>query len=227
VRNVGEKPCEEIVKERAKDGPFKNIYDFCKRLPTQVVNMRVLESLNKAGAFLGTGWNRRQVEAVLEKAVAESQLFQRDQRAGQTSLFDMGGWRRTCPEHYERPELPECRTTSLGGGAGGARLYINSHPCGCTGTPRALRHPAGRDGPRSREGEERVLAGVITNVRRSRRRGRPMAFVTWDPAGSCELTASRDLPAEGALMEADMVVIAARRPTPQRAPFVLVRTHAH
>ncbi|HOH51416.1 MAG TPA: DNA polymerase III subunit alpha [Candidatus Hydrogenedentes bacterium] len=213
VRNVGEKPCEEIVKERAKDGPFKNIYDFCKRLPTQVVNMRVLESLNKAGAFLGTGWNRRQVEAVLEKAVAESQLFQRDQRAGQTSLFDMGGVAEDLSDMYERPELPEWQDHQLWEAEKEVLgLYITSHPLWLHrdtiehyATPPAV---MARD---PREGEERVLAGVITNVRRiSTKKGDPMAFVTLETLrGSCELTAFSEIYRQKAhLMEADMVVIA-------------------
>ena len=62
-----------------------------------------------------------------------------------------------------------------------------------------------------REGEERVLAGVITNLRRlSTKKGDPMAFVTLETLrGSCDLTAFSEIFRQKAhLMEVDMVVIA-------------------
>ena len=89
VRNVCEGPAKAIVAERA-NGPYTDIYDFCKRVDTSSANARVVESLNRAGAFASTGWNRRQVDSAVEKALNEGQVVQRDKAIGQTSLFDMG-----------------------------------------------------------------------------------------------------------------------------------------
>src|SRR5690606_27684799 len=83
VKNVGQGHVEAIVAEREANGPYKDIYDFCKRIDLRVINRRVLESLNKAGAFDETKWNRRQVEFALDAALSEGQLSQRDRDIGQ------------------------------------------------------------------------------------------------------------------------------------------------
>ncbi|MFP6615936.1 MAG: DNA polymerase III subunit alpha, partial [Candidatus Hydrogenedentota bacterium] len=91
IKNVGDKPVEEIVSERQKNGPFRDIHDFCSRLASRQVNRRLIESLNKAGAFVNTDWSRAQVDAVLEQALEEAQIAQKDREAGQSSLFDLMG----------------------------------------------------------------------------------------------------------------------------------------
>ena len=60
IKNLGELPCNAIVAGREEDGPYRDIYDFCTRISGQSINARVIESLNKAGAFASTVWNRRQ-----------------------------------------------------------------------------------------------------------------------------------------------------------------------
>ena len=50
VKNVGAGAVDAIVAQRQK-APFKDIFDFCRRIDTEAVNKRVVESLIKAGAF--------------------------------------------------------------------------------------------------------------------------------------------------------------------------------
>ena len=50
IKNVGDGAVEHILKARAK-GKFKDLYDFCKRVDSSLVNRRALEHLVKAGAF--------------------------------------------------------------------------------------------------------------------------------------------------------------------------------
>lgn len=129
IKNVGEGPTEAITRERTENGPFADMFDLCKRLDTRVVNRRCIESLNRAGAFVGMGWNRRQVEAILDQALGEGQSAQRDRDAGQFSLFDMDGMEDTMATMHQKPELPEypdhevlqMEKEMLG-------LYISSHP---------------------------------------------------------------------------------------------------
>jgi hypothetical protein len=41
-----------ILKARETDGgPFKDLFDFCRRIDKRVVNRRVIEALIRAGAF--------------------------------------------------------------------------------------------------------------------------------------------------------------------------------
>ncbi|MFN0035290.1 MAG: DNA polymerase III subunit alpha [Saprospiraceae bacterium] len=51
VKGVGEAAVEVMIAERKKGGPFRDIYDFMRRVSLRVVNKRVMESLICAGAF--------------------------------------------------------------------------------------------------------------------------------------------------------------------------------
>src|SRR5262249_11635495 len=51
IKGVGEKAVESIVAERQKNGPFKDLYDFCERCDSKSVNKGCLEALIRAGAF--------------------------------------------------------------------------------------------------------------------------------------------------------------------------------
>lgn len=50
-KGVGEAAVENIVAERNKNGIFKNVFDFIKRVNQRAVNKKTLESLIYAGAF--------------------------------------------------------------------------------------------------------------------------------------------------------------------------------
>jgi len=51
IKGVGGSAVENIIKERQKNGPFKNIYDFIERVNLTSVNKRTLENLAYGGAF--------------------------------------------------------------------------------------------------------------------------------------------------------------------------------
>ena len=51
LKGVGENAIENIISERKKDGPYKDAFDFIKRINQRAVNKRTLESLINAGAF--------------------------------------------------------------------------------------------------------------------------------------------------------------------------------
>ncbi|MCQ2973991.1 MAG: DNA polymerase III subunit alpha [Bacteroidales bacterium] len=51
IKGVGEAAVEAIVKEREKNGPYKDIYNFAERVNLSQVNRRTLENLALAGAF--------------------------------------------------------------------------------------------------------------------------------------------------------------------------------
>lgn len=90
VKNVGQGAVEAIVREREK-GKFKDIFDFCRRVDTDNVNKRVVESLIKAGAFDGTGARRSQLLNVYEPAMEAAVSRRKQNVSGQMSLFDLGG----------------------------------------------------------------------------------------------------------------------------------------
>src|SRR5687767_8382897 len=51
VKGSGEGAINHIVEEREKNGPFRDLFDFCHRVDKRIVNRRTVESLVKAGAF--------------------------------------------------------------------------------------------------------------------------------------------------------------------------------
>lgn len=51
LKGVGEAAVEAIIEERKKNGPFRNIFDFIKRINQRTVNKKTLESLAYAGGF--------------------------------------------------------------------------------------------------------------------------------------------------------------------------------
>lgn len=61
IKGVGIDIMEAVVKERETNGKFKNIFDFCTRMGSKIVNKKTIESLSKSGAFDSIHDNRRQI----------------------------------------------------------------------------------------------------------------------------------------------------------------------
>ena len=90
VKAVGENAVKAIVQEREK-GPYRDLFDFCRRIDPGEVNKRVTENLIRAGAFDGLGANRPQMLMVYEQAMDANQSQRKRNVAGQVSLFDLFG----------------------------------------------------------------------------------------------------------------------------------------
>ncbi len=97
VKGVGEGAVEAIVTEREKNGPYKNIFDFAKRVNLRSVNKKVFESLAKAGAFDGfEGIHRAQFfhsddggqNTFVDKIIRHANLVSQKENSSQISLFD-------------------------------------------------------------------------------------------------------------------------------------------
>ncbi len=191
IKNVGPGPAEAVVAERDADGPFRDIFDFCRRIDGRNANRRFLESLNKAGGFVSTGWNRRQVEAVLDDAISEGQIHQRERQAGQTSLFDLMG-DDAVPDYHQKPDLddwPEHELLSFEKEMLG--LYVSSHPLArYADIIERYTNVRIADLGELREGHKVVIAGLVNAVRKHvTAKGKNMAWVTVETfEGPCETT---------------------------------------
>lgn len=212
VKNVGEGPSEAIVREREAQGAYKDIFDFCSRLDTRTVNKRLIESLNRAGAFGGTDWNRRQVEAVIENAMEEGQIAQRDRASGQTSLMDLFGEEETEQTLRQKPDLlewPESELLQYEKEMLG--LYVSSHPLARHAeTIQRFSSVHLGDLPELRESQEVTLGGLISGVKTHiTGRGGKMAFLTFETLeGHTEVTVFSDLfEKKPGLIVQDMIVM--------------------
>jgi len=76
-----------IENERAKNGPFKDIFDFCERVDPHDCNRSAIETLVKAGAMDCFGAKRSQLVMIIERAMQSGAKVQADKKHGQTSLF--------------------------------------------------------------------------------------------------------------------------------------------
>jgi DNA polymerase-3 subunit alpha len=89
IKNVGRSAVDAIVAEREKNGPYKNIFDFCERVPAKQINARVVESLIRAGAFDEIHPNRAALLRVAPDALSMGGDAQREKASGQISMFAM------------------------------------------------------------------------------------------------------------------------------------------
>lgn len=88
IKSVGDAAVQEIIKSRAKDGPFTSLTDFCNRVSMRLVNRRALEHLIRSGAMDSFGAKRAQLLAIMEQAAEQGAAAQKDRACGQIGLFD-------------------------------------------------------------------------------------------------------------------------------------------
>jgi DNA polymerase-3 subunit alpha len=87
VRNVGTNVVESVVAARTAKGAFTSFSDFLRKVPVNVCNKRVIESLVKAGAFDSFAHPRRGLVLIHEQAVDAIIDVKRNEAIGQDSLF--------------------------------------------------------------------------------------------------------------------------------------------
>ncbi|MFI4949222.1 MAG: DNA polymerase III subunit alpha, partial [Alphaproteobacteria bacterium] len=87
VKGVGEQAMRDLVAERTRGGPFKNLFDFALRLDAKSFNRRQFENLVKAGAFESLNPNRAQSFAAAELLLRQASRAAEERQDGQESLF--------------------------------------------------------------------------------------------------------------------------------------------
>ncbi|MBR5620902.1 DNA polymerase III subunit alpha [Candidatus Saccharibacteria bacterium] len=93
---------EEVIPERDRNGPFKSIADFSKRVNATKFNKRSWEAAIKTGAFDRFG-ERSDLLFNLEQIQAYGQKCQKDLASGQTDLFGAFGAAGAVPEPEIKP----------------------------------------------------------------------------------------------------------------------------
>ncbi len=86
VKGTGQAAVEEIVRARQAGGPFKSLFDFCRRIDRHTVNRRSIEALVRAGAFDSIDENRAALLATIGSAIEAAEQAERS--ANQVSLFE-------------------------------------------------------------------------------------------------------------------------------------------
>ena len=91
LKGVGEMAAKDIMeaRNRLKEKRFSSIEEFFENVDLRKVNKKTLESLIKAGAFDGFGYNRREIYENYPRFLNYAQKVKEDKEMGQTNLFAM------------------------------------------------------------------------------------------------------------------------------------------
>lgn len=88
LRNVGTGLIDKIVEERSANGPFKSFEDFVRRVNSNTLNKKSLESLILSGAFTSFGIYRSQLMDVYPTYLEMVANDRKSKAQGQFSMFD-------------------------------------------------------------------------------------------------------------------------------------------
>lgn len=220
VKNVGNSAVDAIVQERKLSGPYRDVFEFCRRIDSEAVNKRAVESLIMAGCFDHMGATRLQCMRVFDQALEANSAKRRQNVVGQISLFDMGQptadlvIEDTYPDVGEYPykQLLSMEKEMTG-------VYVSGHPLDeyrkelealeiNTAWVAELkeRPDAGID----EDGHQVVMGGILTALRpKATKKGAMMGFITLeDLTGQIEcLLFPRIFERYSKLLELDMPVL--------------------
>ena len=108
VKSVGRDLIEAVIKER-ESRPFRSLYDFCKRMRSNMLNRRALENLIKAGAFDTLEPSRHGMMESVETVLRIVENDARQNLDGQLDLFSAMAGAEEAPQNddYQVPNLRE------------------------------------------------------------------------------------------------------------------------
>ena len=202
VKNIGRGFIQKLEAERAENGRFRSLEDFCRRMNGTDLNKRAVENLIKCGAMDGFGLNRAQMLQVYERIMDSVTDAARRNLSGQVSLFDLPT-EDTGSTDIPVPDIPELgRRELLAFEKETTGLYLTGHPMDdyrdAVKRARAVsigainQDFADADGPKQfRDDQQVYLAGMVEQVKMKTTRNQSMmAYVTLeDDTDSMELLA--------------------------------------
>ncbi len=194
IKNVGRAAMDSIARQRATDGPFRDLPDFCRRVDVRAINKRQLENLIRAGAFDGLNGNRKQLFEGVDILLGHASIATSERESNQIGLFggdDIAVSAFSLPETADWPSMERLRQEYDAMG-----FYFSAHPLDAyANSLRRLdvKHyteilEAGVSGPVAMAGT------VIGNKERTSSKGNRYAFVQFsDTTGQFEVTVFSEL----------------------------------
>ena len=134
IKGVGESAVQNIIEERKKNGPYKDLFDFVERVNLSACNKKNIESLALAGAFDNFHVQRESFfvdngkgETFLDVLVRYGNKYQTDKATAANSLFG--------DENFvaiAKPEIPHAERWSdlerLNKEKDLVGIYLSAHP---------------------------------------------------------------------------------------------------
>ena len=189
VKNVGNHAVDAIVLERRLNGPYRSIFDFCRRVNSEHVNKRAVESLIMAGCFDQLDATRLQCMRVFDTAMEANANKRKQNVAGQISLFDFG---ETMQDAALQDTYPDCgeypykQLLSMEKEMTG--VYVSGHPLDEyrkelegleVNTAYVLELKDRPDSGIDEDGKQVVMGGILAALRpKATKKGTMMGFLT-------------------------------------------------
>jgi DNA polymerase-3 subunit alpha len=188
IKGVGGAAVDNIIEERDKNGEYKDIFDFVKRVKLTSVNKKNIEALAYAGAFDGfEGITREQFFAeedgrtFIEKIISFGNSFQTQSSDNSLSLF--GGENEVTVANPVPPVTEEWSTIAkLEKERDHIGVYLSAHPLD------EFRYEIEHGGfvplkdmmdLSEREGQDIKICGFVTNVEHTfDKNNNPVGFMT-------------------------------------------------
>mgnify|MGYP001208023518 CR=1 FL=1 len=205
VKGTGEQAVNVVLKAREAGGPFRDLFDFCRRCDKRLVNRRTIEALIKAGAFDCIDGHRHRLLA--SAGVAMDFAEQAERNSMQTSLFDLGP---AADEHAPQciPAPPWGEREQLMQEKSALGFFVSGHPYNAW--RKELSHFVRRSLKQIEPSREpTLLAGIVVGVRpQMTRRGKMLLVQIDDGTATVEVTVFSDLfDAERAKIVTDEVLV--------------------
>ena len=127
IKNVGSEAVSNLIRERDKNGKFKSLMDFIKRVNPKDINKLQLEGLVKSGAFDKLEKNRKGIFDTIPKLIQLNKIYYEEKISKQSNLFDDGDvskiekFKLNTNEQWDTKEFLSEEFKSLG-------FYISDHP---------------------------------------------------------------------------------------------------
>lgn len=192
IKGFGEAAILHLVEEREKNGPFKDLFDFTKRVDLQKISRRVLEPLVCSGAMDCFGQTRATLLSTMESAHKTAQQHQLDAMSGQTSLFAEEELEQQDLAYMVQPEWD--KLTLLRQERDALGYYFSGHPTQVSEQELSSVLTA-KCGQLTSQSSKVILAGVVAAMRQIiTKQGKRMAIVTLeDTSGSVDVTVFNEL----------------------------------
>lgn len=210
LKNVGVEAMRHLVSVRDEGGPFKDLFDFARRIDTRIVNKRAIENLARGGAFDALEPNRA-------KTLASAGILQSiGSRAAEERQSNQGGLFGDATDTMAEPDLADAVVWSnieqLEHELGAIGFYLGGHPLETYANTADVKQSMSAidiEDRFQRSGMAVKLSGVVRKRQeRMSKRGKRFAYIAVsDPTGDFEvfvgealLAMSRDILSAGSVV---------------------------
>ena len=199
IKGVGHAAVESLIAERERNGPYKSLNEFCRRVDHDKINRRALGAMVKSGAMDCFGESRRGMMQEVPEALKSADQEAKAAAAGQNDMFGLAEPVAEVLENKPPPVAEWQERLLLSNEKEALGLYLTGHPFDAVRND--ARHIAdGRLGdiiaepaPQNNKGErkyaqakrEATVAGLIVDVRK---RGNRVSVVLDDDTARMEVS---------------------------------------